>query len=252
MIIVLLISKSKTQKSANRLLNELNDSKDKFFSILAHDLKNPFQGLLGYTDLLKNDYESLDEDEVRQSISSLHSVTRNVYQLLEGLLEWSRAQTGRIEYNPTFFAISEEIFEVLSLAKENAKAKNIKLNSVIENSIKVYADRNMVNTIIRNLVANAIKFSNSGDCIELSAKLEKSFLIITVQDQGIGMGPEEVNSLFRIDVHHTTLGTSGEEGTGVGLILCKELVESNKGKIWAESEVGIGSKFIFSLPVSKK
>jgi signal transduction histidine kinase/Tfp pilus assembly protein PilF len=251
-IIVLLISKSRTQKSANRLLKELNDSKDKFFSILAHDLKNPFQGLLGYTDLLKNEYDLLDENEVRESISSLHSVTRNVYQLLEGLLEWSRAQTGRIEYNPTFFAISEEVNDVINLSEENAKAKNIKVHSQIENSIKVFADRNMVNTIIRNLVANAIKFSNSGGTIEIITAQEKEFVIITIQDQGIGMGPEELNSLFRIDVHHTTLGTNGEEGTGVGLILCKELVESNKGKIWAESKVGVGSKFIFSIPVSKK
>jgi len=234
------------------LLKELNSSKDKFFSILAHDLKGPFQGILGYTDILKTEYDSLGDEEIKGLVASLHSVTRNVYNLLEGLLEWSRAQTGRIEYNPTLFMLSEEANNVVQLLKESAVAKEIVFSSTIDNSIKVYADRDMVNTILRNLVANAIKFTNVGKSVKIVAEKRTDNVVVSVIDSGIGMSHEEVGSLFRIDIHHTTLGTNGEEGTGVGLILCKELVQSNGGKIWVESEIGKGSKFSFNLPSSKK
>jgi signal transduction histidine kinase len=182
----------------------------------------------------------------------LYSVTRNVYNLLEGLLEWSRAQTGRIEYNPTFFMLSEEANNVVQLLTESAVVKEIVFSSTIENSIKVYADRDMVNTILRNLVANAIKFTNNGKIVKIVAEKRANDVVVSVVDHGIGMSQEEIQSLFRIDIHHTTLGTNGEEGTGVGLILCKELVQSNGGKIWVESEIGKGSKFSFNLPSSKK
>jgi signal transduction histidine kinase len=252
LIVILLVSKNKTQNKANNLLKELNSSKDKFFSILAHDLKGPFQGILGYTDILKNEYDSLEKEEVKVLVSSLYSVTRNVYNLLEGLLEWSRAQTGRIEYNPTFFMLSEEANNVVQLLTESAVVKEIVFSSTIENSIKVYADRDMVNTILRNLVANAIKFTNNGKIVKIVAEKRANDVVVSVVDHGIGMSQEEIQSLFRIDIHHTTLGTNGEEGTGVGLILCKELVQSNGGKIWVESEIGKGSKFSFNLPSSKK
>ncbi len=251
-IIILLISKFRAQKKSNNLLNELNSSKDKFFSILAHDLKNPFQGLLGYTEILNTEYDTLTQGEVKESIESLYSVTRNVYSLLEGLLEWSRAQTGRMEYNPTLFKLSEEAVKVVDLSKENASFKQISLTSEINDTTMVFADRNMISTILRNLVANAIKFTNSGSFVKITATTSKEEVEITVLDKGIGMSQEELDSLFRIDIHHTTLGTNGEEGTGVGLILCKELVQNNGGKIWAESELGKGSKFIFTLPISKK
>ena len=251
-IILLLVSKFRAQKKTNNLLNELNSSKDKFFSILAHDLKNPFQGLLGYTEMLHTDYNSLERDEVRESIASLHSVTRTVYNLLEGLLEWSRAQTGRMEYNPILFKLSEEVRKVVELSIKNATLKEISFTAEIDETIIVFADRNMVSTILRNLVANAIKFTNSGNLIKVIAEKKKNEIVVTVLDQGIGMSQEELDSLFRIDIHHTTLGTNGEEGTGVGLILCKELVKNNDGKIWAESELGKGSRFIFTLPSSKK
>jgi len=251
-IILLLVSKFRTQKKTNKILNELNSSKDKFFAILAHDLKNPFQGLLGYTEMLHSDYEEYSEDEIRMSIASLHRVTRNVYYLLEGLLEWSRAQTGRIEYIPILFKLSEEVLKVIELVRENAEMKAISLSVEFNDAVLVYADRNMTSTILRNLVTNAIKFSEAEGYIKISAEKNKDEVVITVCDQGIGMSQEEVDSLFRIDVHHTTLGTVGEEGTGVGLILCNELVQNNGGKIWVESEIGKGSSFIFTLPSSKK
>ncbi|MCF6270959.1 MAG: tetratricopeptide repeat protein [Melioribacteraceae bacterium] len=251
-IIILLVSKFRTQRKTNNLLKELNSSKDKFFSILAHDLKNPFQGLLGYTEMLHTDYESLTEDEIKESIASLYSVSRNVYSLLEGLLEWSRAQTGRMEYNPILFRLSEEAERVVKLLKENALVKGVSLSSELDETTLVYADRNMVSTILRNLVANGIKYTNEGNLVKILAEKRKNEVVITVYDHGIGMSQEEMDSLFRIDVHHTTLGTQGEEGTGVGLILCKELVNNNGGKIWVESELGKGSKFIFTLPSIKK
>lgn len=251
-IILLLVSKFRTQKKTNKLLNELNSSKDKFFAILAHDLKNPFQGLLGYTEMLHSDYELYTENEIRMSIASLHRVTRSVYYLLEGLLEWSRAQTGRMDYNPTLFKLSEEAIKVLDLLKENAEVKVISLSMEFDDTLVTYADRNMVSTILRNLVTNAIKFSEKDNIVKILATKNTDGIVVTVCDNGIGMSQEELDSLFRIDVHHTTLGTDGEEGTGVGLILCKELVQNNGGKIWAESELGKGSKFIFTLPSSKK
>ncbi len=175
-----------------------------------------------------------------------------MYNLLEGLLEWSRAQTGRMEYNPILFKLSEEVRKVVELSIKNATLKEISFTAEIDETIIVFADRNMVSTILRNLVANAIKFTNSGNLIKVIAEKKKNEIVVTVLDQGIGMSQEELDSLFRIDIHHITLGTNGEEGTGVGLILCKELVKNNDGKIWAESELGKGSRFSFTIPSSKK
>jgi signal transduction histidine kinase len=252
LVVILLVSKYKAQNRANNLLKELNSSKDKFFSILAHDLRNPFQGLLGYTEMLKEDFEDLSREEAKESVNSLYNLSRNVYNLLEGLLSWSRVQTGRIEYTPTLFQLNEEVNKAINLLSENAARKNITLVSSVDNSIMVYADRNMIYTIFRNLIANAIKFSHEKTEVKITAEKKQQEVEIAIIDHGIGISEESMDNLFRIDVHHTTLGTDGEEGTGVGLILCYELVKKNKGKIWVESELGKGSKFIFTLPSSKK
>lgn len=250
-LILLLVSKYKAQNKTNSLLKELNSSKDKFFSILAHDLKNPFQALMGYTDMLHDDFDEFSMDEIKSSINSLKNISHNVYNLLEGLLDWSRAQTGRMEYNPTIFKLSEESKSVVELYKQTAISKNINLSTEIDDSINIYADRNMIKTIIRNLVANGLKFTNENGSVKILAEKSKTEIKVIVEDIGIGMSQEIVANLFRIDIHHTTLGTEGEVGTGVGLMLCYELIKHNKGKIWAESELGKGSKFIFTLPVLK-
>ena len=250
--IALLISKNRAQNRANAYLKELNDSKDKFFSIIAHDLKSPFQGLLGYTDILKNEFDDLTTEELRESINSLYNITRNVYGLLGELLEWTRVQSGRIEFDPLPFNLYEEVEKIINLNEKNASKKNIELHSKVNNPTMVFADRNMVNTILRNLVTNAIKFSNSNSSVDIIAEQKDRFIQVTIEDQGVGLTEKELSELFRIDVHHSTIGTAGEEGTGVGLILCKELVETNKGKIWAESIKGKGSKFIFTLPIPEK
>ena len=247
--IILLVSKYKIQKRSNTLLKELNSSKDKFFSILAHDLKNPFQALMGYTDMLNEDFDEFSNEEIKNSINSLQSISHNVYDLLEGVLEWSRAQTGRMEFNPLLFALSDEVNSIIELYKENANSKGIKLISQIDSQISLFADSNMIKTIVRNLVANAIKFTQNGGSIKILAEKTKSDIKIIVEDTGVGMTQEIIDSLFRIDTNHTTKGTNGEVGTGVGLILCYELVQLHKGKIWAESELEIGSKFIFTIPI---
>jgi len=246
--IILLISKYKIQKKSNTILEELNDSKDKFFSILAHDLKNPFQALMGYTDMLSEDFDQFSNDEIKNSIQSLQSISHNVYNLLEGVLEWSRAQTGRMEFNPTNFILAEELNSIIELYKHSADAKEIKLITEVDPTVSLFADRNMIKTILRNLVANGLKFTKSGGSVKIIAQKHKNEVQIIVADTGIGINSKVIPTLFRIDSHHTTKGTNGEEGTGVGLMLCFELVKQHKGKIWAESELGKGSKFIFTIP----
>jgi len=250
-LILVLVSKYKAQNRTNNLLKELNDSKDKFFSILAHDLKNPFQALMGYTDMLNDEFDEFSNEEIKNSIKSLQKISHNVYDLLEGVLEWSRAQTGRMEFNPTLFKLSEEANSVIQLYNQNAMNKGISLTSEVNESINIFSDRNMIKTIIRNLVANGLKFTNNGGFVKILAEKTKNEIKVIVEDSGIGMNQNVVDNLFRIDIHHSTTGTEGEVGTGVGLMLCYELVKHHNGKIWAESQLGVGSKFIFTLPIEK-
>ncbi|NOX17905.1 MAG: tetratricopeptide repeat protein [Chlorobi bacterium] len=250
-IIILFVMKNRANRKANHLLTELNNSKDKFFSIIAHDLKNPFMGLLGYTELLYKNYDSLSEEDIKEAVKSMYNMSRNLFDLLEGLLEWSRAQTGRMEYNPSLFKLIEESTNVVELFIGNATEKRITLVNDIPQSLLLYADRKMVNTILRNLVANGIKFTKPGGSVKICAEETEKEVTVCVEDTGIGMSEEELGSLFRIDIHHTTLGTENEAGTGVGLILCRELVKINRGRIWAESEINKGSKFKFTLPKKK-
>ncbi len=238
------------QKSEHRL-KKLNADKDKFFSIISHDLRSPFQGIIGIMNMLKNEYHNLEENEIAEAVKLLDASINSLYSLLNGLLEWSRAQTGRIEFTPSIISVTEICNGVTQLLQTNANKKNIEIVNSIDDTVKVFADKNMLNSIIRNLVSNAIKFSQSGNKIEYSAISKNNKIEITVSDSGVGMTKENIAKLFRIDVHHTTPGTQDESGTGVGLILCKSFVEKNGGKIWVESKLGIGSKFIFTLPIGE-
>ncbi|MFA8341539.1 MAG: two-component regulator propeller domain-containing protein [Rhodothermaceae bacterium] len=238
-------------EESEQKLKDLNAQKDKFFSIISHDLKSPFVALLGYTEILMEEFSSLTQKEIKEFISSINKASKNVYNLLENLLEWSRIQTGRIVYIPEYFNVHRAATSVIDLLEENAKRKNIKMQNKVENSGSVYADENMVNTIIRNLVSNAIKFTEENGEILIASQKINDNLIMSVKDTGLGMTDDTISKLFRIDVHHTTIGTGKEKGTGVGLILCKELVEKNGGEIWVESELGEGSEFKFSLPVKQ-
>jgi signal transduction histidine kinase len=237
-------------EESEKNLKEANANKDKFFSIVAHDLKSPFVGLLGITEMLDTDYDDFEEKERREFIHSLYEISKNTFELLEGLLEWARAKQGRIEYTPKEFNFFQLTDSLTNLLKANAFKKEIKLiNAVDVNSI-VYADRDMISTVLRNLLANAIKFTPHGGTVEVKAEMDNELLKVSVIDSGIGMTEKSQEKLFRIDVNHTTLGTNQEKGTGLGLILCKELIEKHSTNIWVESEMGKGSKFIFTLPIS--
>lgn len=233
-------------------LRKLNASKDKFFSIIAHDLKSPFTALLGYTDILVNDFNELSSEEIQEFICSLHETSRNVFQLLEGLLSWSRIQTGRMPYEPEIFDLFEVGELVVKLFGKNAERKNVLLTNRIRPNTEIFADKEMMNGVIRNLVSNAIKFTPCEGSITIKSKDIGECYEISVCDTGVGISKNDIEKLFKIDVHHTTKGTHDEMGTGIGLILCKELIEKNFGTIWVESELNKGTKFIFTIPKAKK
>jgi signal transduction histidine kinase/ligand-binding sensor domain-containing protein len=234
--------------SAEEELRLLNVKKDKFFSIIAHDLKSPFHGILGYAELLAEDYNNLSEEERITFINDIHNISKSTFRFLENLLEWSRIQTGRIEFEPQNINLNEEIFEVFNILFAFAIQKGISLVNNIDQEISVYADKNQLSLILRNLISNAIKFSNDTGQVIINAAYCDSHVEISVSDNGVGITPENLKKLFRIDTQYTSKGTKNEEGTGLGLLLCKEMIEINKGSIRAESEPGIGTKFIFTLP----
>lgn len=237
-----------TVKKFNEELKSLNASKDKFFSIIAHDLKSPLSGLLGFTELLVDEFDDLQTEEVKEFIGHSHQAAINLNALLENLLEWSRIQTGNFALEPSKVNVESVFDDMISLFNQYARNKKIRLEKKVDAALYVIADQNMFKTILRNLVSNGIKFTKENGSVHLTAIANEKFVNITVQDTGIGLSQENINKLFRIDINYTTLGTNKERGTGLGLVLCKELVEKNGGKIWVESEIGKGAKFIFSLP----
>ena len=232
----------------NQKLVEINATKDKFFSIISHDLRNNLGSFRNVTQLLLESYEHFSNDEMKESLSLINSTSKRVYNLLENLLEWSRSQTGRIPFNPEPFNLYLTVNNIVGLMKTNAKEKNIDLISEVPEFSYVYADVNMINTVLRNLVTNAIKFTPSNGRITLTSTHFEDKVIVCVKDKGVGIPEQVISKLFRIDENHTTMGTANEQGSGLGLILCKEFIEKNNGKIWAESTIGEGSTFSFSLP----
>jgi two-component system, sensor histidine kinase and response regulator len=229
-------------------LKELNASKDKFFSIIAHDLKSPFTALLGFADYLTVQLDELNKDEIKECSTNIYKSAQGVYNLLENLLHWSSIQTGRIEFVPTKFNLNKLIDETIILYQVNAFKKKIAIANEMASSVEVYADRKMVETILRNLISNAIKFTPPSGEVNITSNLIDGHIEICVKDTGVGISPEQMTTLFKIDEHQNGSGTDKEMGTGIGLILCKEFVNKNSGKIWVESKMGEGSTFIFSLP----
>ncbi len=238
----------KLEESENNL-REANESKDKFFSIVAHDLKSPFVGLLGITEMLDTDYEEFDEKEKRELIRSLFDISKNTFELLEGLLEWARAKQGNMEYNPKEFNLFKVADSLANLLKANTFKKEITIQNLVDVNATVFGDREMVGTILRNILSNAIKFTPKNGIIEIKSEIENDLMKISVKDSGTGIKPQDIEKLFRIDINHTTRGTNNEKGTGLGLILCKELIEKHGTKIWVESELEKGSNFKFTLPL---
>jgi len=232
----------------NEELKDLNINKDKFFSIIAHDLRGPFNNLLGFSKVLQDDLDILSKDEMREYSGYVYTSARNVYDLVENLLQWSRIQTGRMEYQPIKIDLYEEIFKITELFRSNAIAKKINLINEVNNNLFVFADQNMLHSVLQNLLSNAIKFTNSAGNIILKAESFDDFIEVSITDTGVGIKKDDIKKLFRIDIQFTNPGTENEEGTGLGLILCKELIEKNKGVISVESIYGKGSKFTFTIP----
>jgi PAS domain S-box-containing protein len=232
-------------------LKTLNASKDKFFSIISHDLRSPFNSLLGITEYISQSYDDLTPKEIRNSISNIYSSSQKLYNLILNLLEWSRLQSGRFETDKTEIELSVLIEEMTNLYKESAITKNIKITTEIPEKIIVSADKYMIETIIRNLISNAIKFTHRRGAIKIEGETKGDFAQVAFIDNGVGISKDNLKDLFKIDEQYRRDGTASEKGTGLGLILCKEFIEKNNGTISVESEVGIGSRFLITIPLYK-
>lgn len=233
----------------NKELIKLNAEKDKFFSIISHDLRNPFAGFIGLTNLLLDDHNTQSESERESYLSNLKNSAVNLYALLNDLLEWSKVQQQIISFSPEKLNLAEEITSSLHTLSDSIRAKEIKLKVQIPTDFHVIADSHMLQAVLRNLVSNAVKFTTNHGEIFISAKqLNDDKALISIQDSGIGMDQELIENLFRLDGKSGRTGTNGEPTSGFGLILCKEFIEKHNGKIWVESEPKKGSTFYFTLP----
>ncbi len=235
------------RQQAEEGLREANTSKDKFFTILAHDLRSPFTALLGLTETLVENFERFDEAKMKLILNRLHTASETVYELLNNLLEWSRLERSLLTPEPEPIALTTLVRNIVQLLTINATPKQILLKNLVTEELAVYADLKMLHTVLRNLLSNAIKFTPPGGAVTISARQAAHQIEVVVADTGIGIDPKDMAALFRIDAKTSQPGTAGETGTGLGLILCKELVELNGGAIRVESEVGKGSRFRVSL-----
>jgi signal transduction histidine kinase len=231
-------------------LSQLNATKDKLFSILAHDLLNPFNIILGYSELLVNDFNKLKEDKIIKFHKAIYKSAFAGTDLLNNILQWSRAQTGRITFQPEKLNLLIISDEIINLLESNAQQKDIIIYQQINPHIFVFADENMLKTIFRNLISNAIKFTPNNGTITLKANIsiDQSYVEVAVSDTGVGIPESTIKNLFGVQNTISTKGTANETGTGLGLIICKEFVQKHKGKIWVQSQENIGSAFYFLLP----
>ena len=233
-------------------LKNLNATKDKFFSIIAHDLKSPFNSILILAEMFSTQIEVFSVEEQKELSEELFKTAGNVYRLLEDLLEWSRVESGRMPFVPQNLFCSHQIDLVLALHKKSAENKQLTLVNKASPTAMVYADSKMLQMVLRNLVSNAIKFSNEKSIITVEAIVMEDEILFAVQDFGVGISEEGISKLFKIEVYYSTEGTNKEKGTGLGLILCKDIVAKHKGRIWVESTVGKGSRFCFTIPKIKE
>ncbi len=248
-ILLLILSMYLIVRRTSGKLKELNGTKDKLFSIIGHDLKGPLNSLTAFSSLLINHADKLTKEEIKHLSADLDKSLKNLMALLENLLEWSRSQTGSIDFKAERFDINAVVEENLELLKGLADIKKISLRNEDQGETFVSAHRYSINTVVRNLLANAIKFTKEGGSITVSLTVGK-YITLAVQDTGVGMAPATLQSLFQLGSKTSTLGTAKEKGTGLGLILCKDFVEKNGGTIHVESTEGVGSKFYFTVPKS--
>jgi signal transduction histidine kinase len=236
-------------KKYSEELKELNASKDKFFSILAHDLRSPFHGLQGLASILKSELESLSTEEIKAYINEIDSATSNLFNLIENLLDWSRIQTGKYNFKKKKFSISRLVKDIESVLKYNASLKSIIIKSDFnDDNLLVEGDESMIRSLMHNLLSNAIKFTSSNGKIEVCYDLaDEGYVEIFVHDNGVGISKYNIPKLFRLDESYSTPGTNKEKGTGLGLLLCKEIAEKHGSELKVESELGQGSCISFKL-----
>jgi two-component system sensor histidine kinase/response regulator len=235
-------------KKYSEELEVLNATKDKFFSILAHDLKSPFNAFIGITDILAEDIDILAKEQIKSFVLDINRSAHSQFKLLENLLAWAQMQRGLMKFEPIELEINTVINDVFQLYLDNAMEKDLKLINETPLGKTIKADHNMLYLLLRNLVYNAIKFTNPGGEIRVGENATSGFSEIYVADNGVGINPSSLSKMFRIESQSTTLGTAHEKGTGLGLVLCKDMVEKNGGTIRVSSEVGVGTTFYFTIP----
>ncbi|MCK9303982.1 MAG: HAMP domain-containing histidine kinase [Bacteroidales bacterium] len=235
---------------ANLELNRLNADKDRFIQILGHDLRGPFNTLLGFSEILLENLRIYDIDQVEELIKLIHKASQQTFNLLEDLLLWSKSQAGKLPFEPQKIVFEVICAEVISSLIDTARTKNILINFSEEETTTFSADPNMLKTVLRNLLSNAIKFTNQNGFISVYTEKSGTDITITISDNGVGIEKEDIAKLWDVSHNFTTKGTAGEKGTGLGLALCREFVEKHGGRIWAESEPGKGSDFKFTMPLS--
>ncbi|SMP59050.1 PAS domain S-box-containing protein [Desulfonatronum zhilinae] len=238
-------------RAANEQLQKANAEKDKLFSIIAHDLKSPMSGLVSSTKMLADESEVFSEQDIRTLTREMHKSIKNTFALLEDLLQWSRMNQGGIDYAPTPCSLNELLNMGLSTAQDLAKSKGISIRQDAHQGLTVLVDQPMIKTVIRNILFNAVKFTRRGGEIAVSFKQEGPTATVAIQDTGVGMNEQVLSSIFTIEKKRQ-LGTEGEKGTGLGLILCKQFIEQHGGQIWVESEPGKGTTVFFTLPGSQE
>lgn len=239
--------KNKQLKVMNSKLEELMAMKDKFFSIIAHDLKSPLLAFQSITNMLSENFDKIEGEKKHELIKKMNNSANLQYELLKNLLQWSASQTGRLEFNPQSMNLAESVERNFELLNDNASKKDVLLVNRIDKNLEVKADHNMLNTILRNLLVNAVKFNKQHGKVIVESKQQDDSVVVSVKDTGLGMEEKDLGKLFKIDVNPATIGNSKEKGSGIGLILCKEFIEKHKSKIWVDSKPGEGSIFSFNL-----
>lgn len=235
-------------KDSKEMLLELNATKDKFFRIISHDLRSPIASLTSFTASLIDNMDTYSPEYLKEMLKVIHDSTTATYKLVENLFAWASAQSGKIEFNPELIDVKELVFESVSMVLYAAVNKQIELTQHCEDHCVIFADRNMMQTVLRNLCSNAIKFTPKGGKITVHCKANHENVEFTVSDNGLGIPEKKIVKLFKVGETYSTRGTENESGSGLGLILCKEFVEKNGGNIWVQSKPGEGSQFIFTIP----
>jgi len=263
LLILILYRSYRIKKGSNRLFEEKNNKleiltteqkeliamKNKLISIIGHDLKNPFNSIMGLSDLLYKEDKNLNKSDKKEMAKNIHSASHDTFKLLENLLQWAKSQSDTTDYSPVLLSLNDLIKESFSHIKSNAKNKKIELENNIENELQVFADKNMLLTIMRNLISNAIKFSHEGGSVRIEAIKSNTNIIVKIIDSGIGIHADQIPNLFIVGKSHSTHGTANEKGSGLGLLICNEFIVKHGGSIQVDSVVGKGSVFSVSIPL---